>query len=68
MIRHGIDQESQARKCSRAAAQQGEAARKAVSEATLETLLGLELTLANFQQVPDTAARAADAKGIRWTP
>ena len=45
MIKHGIDQDALIGTLSAATAQQGEAVRKAVSEATLKALQGRELTL-----------------------
>ena len=59
MIKHGIDQEALIKQFSQATAQQGEALRKAVNEATLRALQGRELTLANIKQVLGTVAKAA---------
>ena len=59
MIKHGIDQEALIKHFSQATAQQGEALRKAVNEATLKALQGRELTLANIKQVLNTVAKAA---------
>ena len=59
MIKHGIDQEALIKQFSQATAQQGEALRKAVNEATLKALQGRELTLANIKQVLNTVAKAA---------
>jgi hypothetical protein len=59
MIKHGIDQEALIGKFSEAAASQGEAIRKAVTEATLKGLQGRELSLANIKQVLNTVAKAA---------
>jgi hypothetical protein len=59
MIKHGIDQEALISKFSEASAQQGEAIRKAVTEATLKALQGRELSLANIKQVLNTVAKAA---------
>jgi len=59
MIKHGIDQEALISKFSEASAQQGEAIRKAVTEATLKALQGRELSLANIKQVLNTVAQAA---------
>lgn len=59
MIKHGIDQEALISKFSDATAKQGEAIRKAVTEATLKALQGRELSLANIKQVLNTVAKAA---------
>jgi hypothetical protein len=59
MITHGIDQEALISKFSEASAKQGEAIRKAVTEATLKALQTRELSLANIKQVLDTVATAA---------
>ena len=59
MIKRGIDQEALIGKFSEAAASQGEAIRKAVTEATLKGLQGRELSLANIKQVLNTVAKAA---------
>ena len=59
MIKHGIDQEALISKFSDASAKQGEAIRKAVTEATLKALQGRELSLANIKQVLNTVAKAA---------
>jgi hypothetical protein len=59
MIKHGIDQEALIGRFSEASARQGDAIRKAVSEATLKALQGRELTLANIRQVLNTVAQAA---------
>jgi len=59
VIKHGIDQEALIKQFSQATAQQGEALRKAVNEATLKALQGRELTLANIKQVLATVAKAA---------
>lgn len=59
MIKHGIDQEALISKFSEASAKQGEAVRKAVTEATLKALQGRELSLTNIKQVLNTVARAA---------
>lgn len=61
MIKHGIDQDALITKFSQASAQQGEALRKAVSDATLKALQGRELTLANIKQVLGTVTKAASA-------
>ena len=61
MIKHGIDQDALISKFSEATARQGEAIRKAVSEATLKALQSRELTLANIRQVLGTVAKAASA-------
>ena len=59
MIKHGIDQEALIKQFSEATAKQGDAIRKAVTEATLKALQGRELTLANIRQVLNTVAKAA---------
>ncbi|MGM9486002.1 DUF6781 family protein [Ideonella sp. YS5] len=59
MIKHGIDQDALITKFSEASARQGEAVRKAVTEATLKALQGRELSLANIRQVLNTVAKAA---------
>jgi hypothetical protein len=59
MIKHGIDQETLITRFEQASAQQGDALRKAVSEATLKALQGRELTLSNIRQVLGTVAKAA---------
>ena len=59
MIKHGIDQQALISKFSEASARQGEAIRKAVTEATLKALQGRELSLANIRQVLNTVAKAA---------
>ena len=61
MIKHGIDQEALIKQFSQATAQQGEALRKAVTEATVKALQGRELTLANIKQVLGTVTKAASA-------
>ena len=61
MIKHGIDQQALIKQFSEATAQQGEALRKAVNDATLKALQGRELTLANIKQVLSTVAKAASA-------
>jgi hypothetical protein len=59
VIKHGIDQEALIKQFSQATAKQGEALRKAVSEATLTALQGRALTLTNIKQVLGTVAKAA---------
>jgi DNA anti-recombination protein RmuC len=61
MIKHGIDQQALIQQFSQAAAQQGEALRKAVNDATLKALQGRELTMANIKQVLGAVAKAASA-------
>jgi hypothetical protein len=61
MMKSGIDQDALVRQFSEASAQQGEALRKAVSEATLKALQGRELTLANIRKVLKTVTEAASA-------
>jgi len=61
VIKHGIDQQALIQQFSEATAQQGEALRKAVNDATLKALQGRELTLANIKQVLSAVAKAASA-------
>ncbi|HJW10315.1 MAG TPA: DUF6781 family protein, partial [Albitalea sp.] len=51
MIKSGIDHDAMVTMFSEASAKQGEALRKAVSEATLKALQGRELTLQNIRSV-----------------
>jgi hypothetical protein len=59
MIKAGIDQEAIVKMFSEATIQQGEALRKAVSDATLKALQGRELTMANIKKVLATVTTAA---------
>ena len=61
MIKSGIDQDALVEMFAQATAKQGEALRKAVSEATLKALQGRELTLANIRTVLKTVTQAASA-------
>lgn len=61
MNKHGIDQEALIKQFSEASAQQGDAIRKAVTEATLKALQSRELTLANIKQVLAGVTKAASA-------
>ena len=61
MIKSGIDMDALVTMFSEASAKQGEALRKAVSEATLKALQGRELTLANIRSVLKTVTQAASA-------
>jgi hypothetical protein len=61
MIKSGIDQDALIEMFSQATAKQGEALRKAVSEATLKALQGRELTLANIRNVLTTVTQATSA-------
>jgi hypothetical protein len=61
MIKSGIDQDALVEMFSQATAKQGEALRKAVSEATLKALQGRELTLANIRNVLTTVTQATSA-------
>jgi len=61
MFKAGIDQDAIVQMFSHASAQQGEAMRKAVSDATLRALQGRELTLANIRKVLETVTQAASA-------
>lgn len=65
MIKSGIDQEALVNLFSEASAKQGEALRKAVSEATLRALQGRELTLQNIRAVLKTVTQAASAGAAR---
>ncbi len=59
MIKAGIDQDALVKMFSEASAKQGEALRKAVSDATLKALQGRELTLQNIRTVLKTVTQAA---------
>ena len=61
MIKSGINQEALVEMFSQATAKQGEALRKAVSEATLKALQGRELTLENIRNVLKSVTQAASA-------
>ena len=61
MIKSGIDQSALIDMFSQASAKQGEALRKAVSEATLKALQGRELTLQNIRSVLKTVTEATSA-------
>ena len=61
MLKIGIDQNALIEKFTQAATQQGDALRKAVSEATLKALQGREATLANVRSVLKTIAQATAA-------
>ena len=67
MIKAGIDQDALITMFAEASAKQGEALRKAVSEATLRALQGRELTLDNIKKVVKNVAEAASA-GIARNP
>jgi hypothetical protein len=67
MIKSGIDQDALVEMFAQATAKQGEALRKAVSEATLKALQGRELTLANIRTVLKTVTQAASA-GVAQNP
>ena len=67
MIKHGIDQDALIGTLSAATAKQGEAVRKAVSEATLKALQARELTLSHIKQVLNTVAQAAST-GVAGNP
>ena len=69
MIKAGIDQDALVALFSQASAKQGEAVRKAVSEATLKALQGRELTLTNIKKVLESVTKAASngaAQSGRW--
>ena len=59
MMKAGIDQDALITMFSEASAKQGEAVKKAVSEATLRALQGRELTLENIRKVVKNVAEAA---------
>ena len=61
MVKAGIDTDALVKMFSEASAKQGEALRKAVSDATLKALQGRELTLANIRTVLKTVTQAASA-------
>lgn len=61
MIKAGIDQDALIDMFSQATARQGEALRKAVSEATLKGLQGRELTLENIRKVLKSVTQASSA-------
>ena len=61
MIKSGIDQDALITMFAEASAKQGEALRKAVSNATLQALQGRELTLESIRKVVKTIAGAASA-------
>ena len=65
MIKSGIDQDAMIDMFSQATTQQGEALRKAVSEATLKALQGRELTLKNIRGVLKTVTEAASTGAAR---
>ena len=59
MIKSGIDQDAIVKMFSEATTKQGEALRKAVSEATLKALQGRELTMENIKKVLKSVTTAA---------
>ncbi len=61
MIKSGIDQDAIIQMFSQATAKQGEALRKAVSEATLKALQGRELTMENIRKVLKSVTQASSA-------
>src|SRR5690606_8528180 len=61
MIKSGIDQDAIISMFSQATAKQGEALRKAVSDATLKALQGRELTMENIRKVLKTMTQASSA-------
>jgi hypothetical protein len=61
MFKSGIDQDALVDMFAKASAQQGEALRKAVSEATLKAMQGRELTVANIRSVLKTVTQAASS-------
>jgi len=67
MMKSGIDQDALITMFAEASAKQGEALRKAVSEATLRALQGRELTLDNIKKVVKNVAEAAST-GVARNP
>jgi hypothetical protein len=67
MMKSGIDQDALITMFAEASAKQGEAVRKAVSEATLRALQGRELTLDNIRKVVKNVAEAASVGIARNT-
>jgi len=67
MMKAGIDQDALITMFAEAGAKQGEALRKAVSEATLRALQGRELTLDNIKKVVKNVAEAAST-GVARNP
>jgi hypothetical protein len=65
MIKSGIDQDALITMFAEASAKQGEALRKAVSNATLQALQGRELTLDSIKKVVKTVAGAASLGAAR---
>ena len=65
MIKSGIDQDALVTMFAEASAKQGEALRKAVSNATLQALQGRELTLDSIKKVVKTIAGAASLGAAR---
>jgi hypothetical protein len=65
MLKSGIDQQALIEQFSQATAQQGEALRQAVAEATLKALQGRELTLQNVRGVLKAVTQAASAGAAR---
>ena len=65
MIKSGIDQDALITLFAEAGAKQGEALRKAVSNATLQALQGRELTLDSIKKVVKTVAGAASMGAAR---
>ena len=61
MIKAGIDQSAITKMFSEATTKQGEALRRAVSDATLKALQGRELTMENIKKVLKTVTTAATA-------
>ena len=59
MIKAGIDQDAIVKLFAEATVKQGEALRKAVSEATLKALQGRELTMENIKKVLKTVTQSA---------
>jgi len=59
MFKAGIDQDAIIHMFSQASARQGDALRRAVSDATLKALQGRELTLTNIRKVLETVTQAA---------
>src|SRR5436305_15334719 len=59
MLKSGLDPDALTSMFAQASAKQGEALRKAVSDATLRALQGRELTLENIRKVVKNVAEAA---------
>ncbi len=67
MMKSGIDQDALIQMFAQAGAKQGDALRKAVSDATLKALQGRELSLANIRKVVKAVTQATSA-GVAQNP